>query len=71
MEVCLFHVITQESRLTEVPLFYVIHGEAGWRIKWGQIHERLKNLDLTLRAKGISAFNAFCSILCKLGSVLA
>lgn len=47
--------------LTEVSLFYVTLWEAGG-LSRGQIHERLKSLDLILRARRISAFNAFCSI---------
>lgn len=49
------------TRLTEVSLFAVTQWEAGG-LSRGQIHERLKSLDLILRARGISAFNAFCSI---------
>lgn len=58
--VSLFHVDTQESKLTEIPLLSVTLGS--WGLSRDQIPERLKSLDLILRARGISAFNAFCSI---------
>lgn len=60
VEVSLFHVVTQEPRLSEVPLFYVTQWEAG-----GFNRERLKSLDLILKAGGISASNAFRPIHCK------
>lgn len=65
VEVSLFHAVTQEPRLSEVPLFYVTQWEVGG-LGRDRIHERLKSSDLILRARGISAFNAFCSIHCKL-----
>lgn len=61
VEVSLFHIVSHSgTRLTEVSLFYVTQWEAGG-LSRDQIHERLKSLDLILRARRISVFNAFCS----------
>lgn len=54
------NVVTQRPR---GPPGYVTMGV--WRIKHGPIYERLKSLDFILRARGISAFKAFCSMHCK------
>ena len=62
--VSLYHVVTQEPRLTEVLLCYVTQWEAGG-LSRNQMHQRLKSVDLILRARWISAFNAFYSIHCK------